>query len=195
MLNTLFSKKEKVKSRFLSGKKIFLFITSISVLALSSCGSGKKEDDANASVPQGMVVADLSTQGLAALLNVPDSTTGHLEIISSNTPSGVDVKVGTNFQMTIMEGEGNIELKKKDIISDDVRKFVKYVVEDPNAIVWEWQMEGSEPEYHFYAIVKSDNKSYEVFDVSGESFSEKAATQMLDAAKSIHPKAPAKAAS
>jgi len=175
-------------------KKFFLFVASISVLALSSCGSGKKDGNANAGVPQGMVAADLSTQGLAALVNVPDSTTGPLEI-TPNAQGGADVKVGKNFQMTIIEGPGNMEIKKKDITSDDVRKFVKYIVEDPNAIVWEWQMEGGEPEYHFYAIVKSDNKSYEVFDVAGEVFSEKAATQMLDAAKSVRPKAPTKAAS
>lgn len=175
-------------------KKIFLLVASISVLALSSCGNGKKDNNANAGVPQGMVAADLSAQGLAALVNVPDSTTGPLEIIS-NAQGGADVKVGKNFQMTIIEGPGNMEMKKKDITSDEVRKFVKYIVEDPNAIIWEWQMDGGEPEYHFYAIVKSENKSYEVFDVVGEVFSEKAATQMLDAAKSIRPKAPAKAAS
>jgi hypothetical protein len=168
-------------------KKFFLFVASISVLALSSCGNGKKEDNANAGVPQGMVAADLSTQGLAALVNVPDSTVGPLEIIP-NAQGGADVKVGKNFQMTIIEGPGNLEMKKKDITSDEVRKFVKYLVEDPNAIVWEWQMEGGEPEYHFYTIVKSGNKSYEVFDVVGEVFSEKAAMQMLDAAKSVRPK-------
>jgi hypothetical protein len=168
-------------------KKFFLFVASASVLALSSCGNGKKDDNANAGVPQGMIAADLSTQGLAALVNVPDSTTGPLEIIP-NAQGGADVKVGKNFQMTIIEGPGNVELKKKDIASDEVRKFVKYIVEDPNAIVWEWQMEGGEPEYHFYAIVKAGNKSYEVFDVVGEVFSEKAATQMLDAAKSVRPK-------
>ena len=172
-------------------KKLFLFAGCISILSLASCGNGKKENDTNADVPSGMVVADLSAQGLAALMNVPDSTTGHLEIIS-NAQGGVDVKVGKNFQMTIIEGPGNIELKKKDITSDEVRKFVKYIVEDPNAIVWEWQMEGGEPEYHFYTIIKSGNKSYEVYDVMGEIFSEKAATQMLDAAKSIRAKAPAK---
>ena len=168
-------------------KKFFLFVGCISVLALSSCGSGKKDDTTNTNIPQGMIAADLSTQGLAALVNFPDSTTGTLEIIP-NAQGGADVKVGTNFQMTIIEGPGNMEMKKKDITSDEIRKFVKYVVEDANTIVWEWQMEGGEPEYHFYTIVKSGNKSYEVFDVAGETYSEKAATQMLDAAKSVRPK-------
>lgn len=174
-------------------KKLFLFIGCTSLLALASCGP-KKDDNTVANVPQGMVAADLSgvSEGrMQVLVNVPDSTTGPLEIIS-NAQGGADVKVGKNFQMTITEGAGDMEMKKNDITHDDVRKFVKYIVEDPTALVWEWQMEGMEPEFHFYAIVKAGEKSFEVQDVEdvdGQKFSEKAALQMLDAAKSIRMKA------
>jgi hypothetical protein len=168
-------------------KKIFLFLISASVLVPAGCGNGKN-DTVDTSVPQGMVAADLSEQGMPILINVPDSTVGRLQIVP-NPQGGVDVKVGKNFQITILEGAGEgIDMKKKLITQDDVRKFVKYVVEEPNAIVWEWQMEGGEPEFHFYAIIKAGEKSYEVFDVIGEVFSEKAAMDMLSAAKSIRPK-------
>ena len=173
-------------------KKIFLFIAGTSIIGLAGCGNGKTDDNGSADVPQGMVAADLSavSEGrMQVLINVPDSTTGPLEIIS-NAQGGADVKVGKNFQMTITEGMGDMTMKKNDITTDAVRKFVKYIVEDPNALVWEWQMEGMEPEFHFYAIVKSGEKTFEVRDVEGEIFSEKAATQMLDAAKSIRLKAP-----
>lgn len=169
-------------------KKLFLFVASISVFSLAGCGNGKT-DDTNAGVPQGMVAADLSAQGLFILVNVPDSTVGPLEIIS-NAQGGADVKVGKNFQMTITEGAGDFEMKKNDITADAVRKFVKYIIEGPSALVWEWQIEGMEPEFHFYTVVKAGEKSFEVCDVEGEIFSEKAATQMLDAAKSIRLKAP-----
>ena len=175
-------------------KKIFLFALSVSLLSLAACSGGKKEDNANAGVPAGMVAADMSEFGVLALVNVPDSTVAPLEIIT-NAQGGADVKVGKNFQITVMEGPGDIELKKNDITHDDIRKFVKYIVEEPNALIWEWQMTGMEPEFHFYAIVKDGDKSYEVRDVEGEVFSEKSATQMLDAAKSVRMKAPAKAAS
>ena len=168
-------------------KKIFLSLACASLLALAGCGNGKT-DATNAGIPKGMVAADLSAQGLFALVNVPDSTVGPLEIIS-NAQGGADVKVGKNFQMTITEGAGDFEMKKNDITHDDVRKFVKYIVEDPSALVWEWQIEGMEPEFHFYTVVKAGEKSFEVRDVEGEIFSEKAATQMLDAAKSLRLKA------
>jgi hypothetical protein len=175
-------------------KKIFLLIAGISVLALAACGNKNTDENANAGVPAGMVAADLSGQGLQALVNVPDSTVAPLEIMA-NPQGGADVKVGKNFQMTIIEGPGDIALKKNDITHDDVRKFVKYIVEEPNNLVWEWQIEGMEPEFHFYAIVKDGTKTFEVRDAEGEVFSEKAATQMLDAAKTLRMKAPAKAES
>jgi hypothetical protein len=43
--------------------------------------------------------------------------------------------------------------------------------------------------------VKDGTKTFEVRDAEGEVFSEKAATQMLDAAKTLRMKAPAKAES
>lgn len=167
-------------------KNFFLLVASISVFALAGCGN-KKTDDAAAGVPKGMVAADMSAQGLMAVVNAPDSTIAPL-VITANAQGGADVKVGKNFQMTVIEGPGDIAMKKNDITHDDVRKFVKYIVEEPNALVWEWQIQGMEPEFHFYAIVKDGNKSFEVRDVEGEVFSEKAATQMLEAAKSVRAK-------
>lgn len=173
-------------------RKLFLLMASVSMLALAGCGP-KGDDDTNAEVPKGMVAADLgeiSEGRMPVLINVPDSTVGPLEI-SSNPQGGADIKVGKNFQLTVTEGTGNMEMKKQDITNDDIRKFIKYVVEEPNALVWEWQIEGMEPEFHFYAVVKAGERSFEVQDTEGseEKFSEKAAMQMLDAAKSIRPKA------
>jgi len=169
-------------------RKLFLFIASASLLTFAGCGNGETGGNANTGVPKGMVAADLSEFGMQVLVNVPDSTTGPLEI-TANAQGGADIKVGKAFQISITEGEGNIELKKQDITSDEVRKLVKYVVEEPTSILWEWQMnEGGEPEFYFYSIVKTGNKSFEVFNVPGEVFSEKAASQMLDAAKSIRVK-------
>ena len=178
-------------------KKIFLLGACILMIALASCGGGKTDNGANAGVPAGLVAADLSEQGLAVLVNVPDSTVAPLEV-TANGQGGADIKVGKNFQIMVIEGPGDIAMKKNDITHDDIRKFVKYVVEEPNCLIWEWQIEGMEPEFHFYAIVKDGDKTFEVSnleDVDGGKFSEKSVTQMLDAAKSIRVKAPDKAAS
>ncbi len=188
MLNTLLIKKQTVKSRFTSGKKIFSFLLAASFLA-GGCGNG--DDPAQTDVPAGMVAADLSPFGLPVILHVPDSVSGVLQI-TENPQGGADIKVGANFQMSVKEGPGDIAMMKSDISSDAVKKLVKYVVEDPNALVWEWQIEGMEPEFHCYAIVKAGDRSFEVRNLEEVVFSEKAATQMLDAAKSIRLKAPEK---
>lgn len=188
MLNTFIPKKTSAASCLLAG---------ISFSILAGCGGGMNADNPNAGVPAGMVAADLSavSEGrMQILLNVPDSTAGTLEIVP-NAQGGADVMVGKNFKMTITEGPGDIAMKKNDIIHDDVRKFVKYVVEEPNALVWEWQIEGMEPEFHFYTVIKDGDKSYEVRDVEGEVFSEKAAMQMFESAKTIRAKAALKAES
>ena len=174
-------------------KKLFLLIAGVSLVSFAGCGGGKK-DDINANVPKGMVAADLSGQDLPIYINVPDSTNGPLEI-KSNPQGGADVKVGKNFKMTIIGGPGDMTMKKNDITHDDVRKFIKYMVEEPNAIVWEWQMPDAEPQFSFYTIIKAGDKNFEVRDMDGEVISEKAVTQMLEAAKTIRLKTPVKSAS
>lgn len=183
MLNTLILKNKKTKLRFLSGGNLFLFIISIS-LFFSGCGSSKNDGDMNSDAPEGMKAVDLLSYGLPILINIPEPTTSPLEI-TENPQGGADVRLGENIQMTIIEGTGNMALKKNDITHDDVRRFIKYVIEEPEAIVWEWQIEGLEPEFHFYAIIKAGEKSFEVRDIEGGAFSEKSALQMLDIAKSI----------
>jgi hypothetical protein len=187
MLNTITSKKNIVKP-------LVLVASSLTLLFLASCGNEKNNGNANTDVPHGMVAVDLSAQGLPILVNIPDSNTASLEIIA-NAQGGADVKVGKNFQMTIAEGQGDISLKKNDIAKDDVRKLVRYVVDEPNFLVWEWKIEGLEPDFHFYAIVKDGEKFFEAHEVDGEIFSEKSALLMLDAAKSIHLKTLVKAES
>jgi hypothetical protein len=187
MLNTITSKKNRVKP-------FALFASSLTLLFLTSCGNEKNNGNANTDVPHGMVAVDLSAQGLPILVNIPDSNTAPLEIIA-NAQGGTDVKVGRNFQITIIDGKGDISLKKNDIAKDDVRKLVRYVVDEPNFLVWEWKIEGLESDFHFYAIVKDGEKSFEAHEVEGEVFSEKSTLLMLEAAKSIHLKTSVKAES
>jgi len=186
MLHTNTSKKKTIR--------FALSLAFLSLIFLAGCGNSKTDNQANSDVPPGMVAVDLSGQGLEALINVPDSTVAPLEL-AANGQGGADVKVGENFQITVLEGPGDMALKKNDVTHDDVRKFIRYVVDEPNFLVWEWKIEGMEPDFHFYAIIKDGEKSFEVREVEGGVFSEKSAMQMLDAAKTLRVKAPAKAES
>ena len=187
MVNILVLKKKKVKLRFLSGGNLFSFIISISLFLTAGCGSGN--NDMNTDAPQGMHAVDLTGYGLPILVHIPESTSSSLEI-TENPQGGANLRVGENIYMTIIEGPGDMALKKNDITHDDVRRFVKYIIEEPNAIVWEWQIEGMEPELHFYTIIKAGEKYFEIHDVEGEIFSEKSVLQMLELTKSIRLKEP-----
>jgi hypothetical protein len=188
MLNTINLKNPTMQSAFLPDKrKLFLFLASASLLLLTGCGN-KKGEDTNTELPAGMIMVDLSKYNLPILITVPDSANGGSLEITENGQGGVDLKSGKNVQITIAEGPGDMALKKNDATTDAVRKFVKYVSEEPDAILWEWQIPGLEPEFHFYTLVKAGNKSFEVQDVNGKVFSETAAKNMLNAAKTIRMK-------
>lgn len=178
-------------------KKIILSAAVISMTILGSCsgeGHDGGDDSSTQSVPAGMMALDLSEYQVGAIINVPDSNVAPLEI-APNPMGGADIRVGKNFQLTVMEGPGDMTLKKHDVANDMLRKFVKYVVEEPDAIVWEWQIEGMEPEFHLYTVIRVGEKSFEVSNIEGEPMSEKAVMQMLESARSLRLKEAAPAAS
>jgi hypothetical protein len=162
-------------------KKISSFFAVIVTLTFAACGP-KDDGSGNSGVPQGMMALDLSQYGYNVSINVPDSSVGPLEVVQQSW-GAVEIKVGKAFQVSVKDGQGDIPLKKSDIAGNDVNKFKRYVVDEPNALLWESQI--MEPEFHFYAVVKAGDASYEVEDIAGEIFSEAAATKMLESAKAM----------
>lgn len=164
-------------------KQIFFLFSFTALLIVTGCGN-KAADHQETDIPKGMMAVDISSHGLPLIINLPDSSLGAHEI-RENALGGIDVKSGKNFQISIIEGTGNFDMKRSDIETDAVRKLVKYVINEPATLCWEWQIEGLEPEFHFYTIIHTGNKSFEVQDVEGEMFSENAVAKMLESAKSI----------
>lgn len=159
-------------------KIILLLAVAISIVSCST------EKETTAKVP-GMMELDLTAQGFPILITVPDSSKGKVEIVQQSW-GATEIKVGKGFQISISEGEGDIALIKSDIASNDVNKFKNYVVDEPNALLYESEI--TQPEFHFYAIVKAGNTSYVVEDIKGEIFSKQQAETMLNSAKSIKSK-------
>ena len=173
-------------------KKIFLFIAAIFTFAFVSCGGGKKNEDSNQTVPVGMIEFDLSKYGKNVVINIPDSTNGLLSV--EDIGGAIRIMVGKTFQVEVKEGEGNMDMKKnEDIKKNEVYKFDKFSVEEPNAIIYSWHMEGGQPEFRMFATSKIGNVIYEVEDVAGEVFTESACQKMLESAKSLRAKEPKKA--
>lgn len=148
------------------------------VIALMSCG-GKKEETVHVA---GMMPLDLSSYGVPVIIEVPDSTKGKLEVEDAN--GTLKIRVGKSFRISVFEDAGDMALKKSDVSTAEPKKLKRFIVDEPTAVLYENQI--TEPEFHFYAIVKAGEKSFVVEDLDGEEiYSEAAAQTMLESAKSI----------
>lgn len=165
-------------------KKLFTILTAITLgLTFSSCGN--KEDKQDVQAPAGMVTLDLSKYGKQFSIFVPDTTAAKLEITEQSW-GALEVRVGKNFQISITEDPGDIELKKSDVKSNDVNVFKSFVIEEPLTLMWESAI--TKPEFHFYTIQKVGDNTYVFEDIvpaNGEPLSKEAIQKMLDSAKQI----------
>lgn len=168
-------------------KKLFLLLAAPAMLFFAGCG-GTKTEDTTASMP-GMTETTITVNGNQLSIMVPDSTKGKLEVVEQSW-GATEIKVGKEFQISVSEGEGDVALTKSDIAGNDVNKFKRFVKDEPTLVFWESEI--TEPEYHFYTIVKPGNTSYVVEDIKGEVFNEKGAQTMIDAAKTLKAKEGAK---
>jgi hypothetical protein len=166
-------------------KVIYTLITALAlVITLPGCGD-KKEDQPKVEAPAGMMTLDLSKYGKPFTIFVPDSTVGKLEITEQSW-GALEIRVGKNFQMSITEDPGDIELRKTDIKADDVNKFKAFVIEEPTTIMWESEI--TKPEFHFYSIQKLGNATYVFEDIKSseaEPFSKEIIQKMLDSARNM----------
>lgn len=162
---------------------LILIVTTVA-MGFTACGP-KKDDSV---IAPGMMELDLSKNGLPISIVVPDSTKGKFEVITQSW-GATEIKVGKNFQISITEGPGDIVLKKSDIKGDDINKLKRYLTDEPETILYESEI--TQPEFHFYSVIKIGNTSYIVEDIRGEMFNEKTAQTMVESAKSIKVKTPA----
>jgi hypothetical protein len=168
-------------------KKLFLLLAAPAILTLSSCGDTKTEE--TTTTMPGMMETTITVNGTQLSIMVPDSTKGKLEVVEQSW-GATEIKVGKEFQISVTEGEGDVALTKSDIAGNDVNKFKRFVKDEATLVFWESEI--TEPEYHFYTIVKAGASSYVVEDIKGEIFNEKATQAMIDAAKTLKAKEGAK---
>src|SRR5688572_19713223 len=173
---------KRASNVWLLNKTIYLAFVVLSI-GVTAC----KEQKPGAAVQSpGMREISLMPQGLFITLQIPDSTRGKLEVSNENDGT-THVQVGKNFHISIYEGaEANrMELERGDIMGNEVNKFKRFLIDEPNTILYESEIVA--PEYHFFTIVSAGDKTYVVQDAKDEKFSEDAIRKMLESAKSIKP--------
>lgn len=175
-------------------KIIFAVAIFVSTMFLASCGGNEETNSTTTTeVPQGMVEYDLSqheTFGMPCLINLPDENSGKgLPQVMEGPMGGTQIKVGKDFNIEIVVGDGDMNQKKSDIAADAVFKS-SYIVDEPTAILYKSEIPDADVvQYHIYVIIKAGNVTYEIEDVRGEeNYSEEGAKRMLEAAKSLRAK-------
>src|ERR1700741_4088444 len=109
----------------------YLFAVSIVCMSLlfTSCGGSKEQESLVA--PQGMRYLNISKTGMNLNILTPDSTKGTLDTVLQSW-GAYEVKVGPNFQISVLEDGGTVATKKADNGNDDVNKVKQYVIDEPN---------------------------------------------------------------
>ncbi|MGP8216197.1 MAG: hypothetical protein ACLQQ4_11570 [Bacteroidia bacterium] len=165
------------------------------VFSLNSCKQNSNtEAEAEAPLAAGMIRIDLTTEGVPATIDMPD-TTQHAHVIETLPSGEVHITLDRWFNITVNVSGMNMDRKKKDIAGDDVDKFQSWVVQDSSSILYKTQMVNEE--YHFYAIIKKGGKTFYAQDHSQGAdgnvtyFSEPQIQAMLTAAKTLTPVKPA----
>ncbi|MBI3511032.1 MAG: hypothetical protein HY064_10245 [Bacteroidetes bacterium] len=167
-------------------KQIIFFAACFIPLLWTACGGDKPKEAAD-TVPKGMVAKELKPQGLPLKINIPDSTFG-LAVISE-TPEGVEVKVGALYDIIVnsASAEESDAMKYKPIVaaSDELPK--KFTDSSATDLRWEINL-GDRTLCHFYHIVKIDNTTYYVRDNMNNTdneFKKENIDKMLISAKSL----------
>ncbi len=165
-------------------KKIFTIISATALFfATTSCG--EKTETPTVQAPAGMLNLDLSKYGKQFSLFIPDTANAKLEIVEQSW-GALEIKVGKNFQISITEDPGDIELKRSDVKSNDINLFKSFLVEEPLSLMWESEI--TKPEFHFYMIKKAGANSYVFEDIvpaDGEPIGKDNIQKMYDSAKTI----------
>jgi hypothetical protein len=137
-------------------KTLFLFGM---VFLFNACGNKSPDQIA---APEGMCKVELSKYGKPFSLFVPDTSKNPFSV-SEEGSGALIVKAGSSFAISISEETADLQLKRMDIESDEINKFSAYLVNEPNAILWESAI--TEPEYHFVLNAKVAGRDFSFQDV------------------------------
>jgi hypothetical protein len=146
-------------------------------LALGSCTSTEKKEEVSG---DGLFAISLSRFGKPFTLRVPDTTMAQLHI-GERSDGSLNVRSGPAFGVRIYEEEADLGLKRVDLHGDEVNRFKSFIVDEPDAIVWESAI--TEPQFHFIVNKKIGDREYSFQDDPDFTFGANAIKTMYASAK------------
>lgn len=171
--------------------KQFIYLFSVlAFLTITACGDDNSADGEETTEEKvelkGFEELDLTEWGFNLAVMVPEAEThGEANVILTER-GALEIKVGTDFGMEIMFGEGDIELLKTDLKEDLVFKS-EILKEEENALIYTQDIpdSGVKTQNHFfYKAVVGDN-IFEIRDIMEGEYGMGMIEKMLEAAKTI----------
>ena len=95
-----------------------------------------------------------------------------------------NITLGEGFQYDLRLDKADVAAYKKEQESNDINKLKGYVVDQPDAILYESEVMGR-TEFHFYASVKSGDVEFTCEDVKGPLHSKADAEAMLASCRTV----------
>lgn len=133
------------------------------------------------------------TEKTASLVDIDCRSISSFSNLVAKGPAGIvpvekygSLKLSNNkdFQVEVSDGKFySLEKEKKELKENQVNVFQKYIVEEPNGIIYHSEVMSSRPEYHFKYFLKTENGSYFFQDVKGPLYDLDAVKTMYQAAK------------
>ncbi|HHZ64953.1 MAG TPA: hypothetical protein EYN38_08745 [Flavobacteriales bacterium] len=172
---------------------ILLFIPVIFLFV--KCGSGDggaegedREKPAEPTVNIGNTIElNLAKWGYHLTIQVPaPGETVPEAIVEELEWGGLEIRVGTGFQLQLGGGEGDIAQRKADINLDDVYEAT-FTVDDEAGLFYSQKFKGTDMEgnFHFFVVIKDGDVFYEIEDIKEATFGEGQARRMFEIAKAI----------
>jgi hypothetical protein len=161
--------------------KKYLYLMVVPAVLMAGCKGNQTQESPEAGQQIQAGEYDLSKNGVNLIIKAPAEPA--VEQVAAN----YEVKANDDFQIQIAEGTGDMNLMKSDIQKNDVNKFKRFIVDEPEAILYESEI--TQPEFHFFVVKKgSNNTIYEIQDIKTKVFTEEQAKAMFDAAKAARAK-------
>ncbi len=95
-----------------------------------------------------------------------------------------EVAAGASFQLELRTAKGDVAAIKKEIQANDINKLKQFVVDTPDALLYESEVMGKN-EFHLYGNVKVGDKEFNCEDVKGPQFTQADAEAMWKACASL----------
>ena len=167
------------------------YIIPVFISALFACGGGgepaaeNEENSTEATETISGAETDLTEYGMPYSIVVPSAGSGQVEI-TANDWGGIEIVKGEGYMMSIAYGEGDIDMLKFDLGEDLVYK-AEIIEEGDNFLFYKREIpeSGMAPEYHFMVVYSVDGEAIELTNMKEVIFSEEAARNMLNSAKTF----------